>query len=143
MVDTGPMREDQIEAATAPLRDDIRFLGAILGETIRDHEGPEVFELIERVRVEAFRVRRSEVERSAVADMLRDTDIRVALPLIRAFSHFLLLANLAEDLQRDRRRAVHVAAGSRRRSPASPPPTASSTRPGPTATRWPSCWPTR
>ncbi|MBF6176732.1 phosphoenolpyruvate carboxylase [Nocardia blacklockiae] len=105
------MREDQIEAATAPLRDDIRFLGAILGETIRDHEGPEVFDLIERVRVEAFRVRRSEVERSAVADMLRDTDIRVALPLIRAFSHFLLLANLAEDLQRDRRRAVHVAAG--------------------------------
>ncbi|WP_024806058.1 phosphoenolpyruvate carboxylase [Nocardia sp. BMG51109] len=105
------MREDQIEAATAPLRDDIRFLGAILGETIRDHEGPEVFDLIERVRVEAFRVRRSEVERSAVADMLRDTDIHVAVPLIRAFSHFLLLANLAEDLQRDRRRAVHVAAG--------------------------------
>ncbi|MBF6329679.1 phosphoenolpyruvate carboxylase [Nocardia transvalensis] len=105
------MREDQIEAATAPLRDDIRFLGAILGETIRDHEGPEVFDLIERVRVEAFRIRRSEVERSAVADMLRDTDVRVAIPLIRAFSHFLLLANLAEDLQRDRRRAVHMAAG--------------------------------
>ncbi|MFF0487910.1 phosphoenolpyruvate carboxylase [Nocardia sp. NPDC004068] len=105
------MREDQIEAATAPLRDDIRFLGAILGETIRDHEGPEVFDLIERVRVEAFRVRRSEVERSAVAEMLRDTEIEVAIPLIRAFSHFLLLANLAEDLQRDRRRVVHQAAG--------------------------------
>ncbi|WP_153407856.1 phosphoenolpyruvate carboxylase [Nocardia macrotermitis] len=105
------MREDRIETATAPLRDDIRFLGAILGETIRDCEGPEVFDLIERVRVEAFRVRRSEVGRSAVADMLRDIDIRTALPLIRAFSHFLLLANLTEDLQRDRRRAVHVAAG--------------------------------
>ncbi|MCM6774281.1 phosphoenolpyruvate carboxylase [Nocardia sp. CDC159] len=105
------MREDQIEAATAPLRDDIRFLGAILGETIRDHEGSNVFDLIERVRVEAFRVRRSEVERSAVADMLRDTEVEVAIPLIRAFSHFLLLANLAEDLQRDRRRVVHQAAG--------------------------------
>ncbi|WP_216895455.1 phosphoenolpyruvate carboxylase [Nocardia alni] len=105
------MREDQIETATAPLRDDIRFLGAILGETVRDCEGPEVFDLVERVRVEAFRVRRSEVERSAVADMLRDTDIRTALPLIRAFSYFLLLANLSEDLQRDRRRAVHIAAG--------------------------------
>lgn len=111
MVDTDGMREDQIESATAPLRDDIRFLGAILGETIRDHEGAEVFDLIERVRVEAFRVRRSEVERSAVAEMLRGTDLRVAIPLIRAFSHFLLLANLAEDLQRDRRRAVHVGAG--------------------------------
>ncbi|MFJ9743803.1 phosphoenolpyruvate carboxylase, partial [Streptomyces sp. NPDC101166] len=93
------------------MRDDIRFLGGILGDTIRDHEGPEIFDLIERVRVEAFRIRRSEVERSAVADMLRDVDIRTAIPVIRAFSHFLLLANLAEDLQRDRRRAVHVAAG--------------------------------
>ncbi|WP_327145144.1 phosphoenolpyruvate carboxylase [Nocardia sp. NBC_01327] len=105
------MREDQIETATAPLRDDIRFLGGILGDTIRDHEGPEVFDLIERVRVEAFKVRRSEVERSAVADMLRGVDIHTAIPVIRAFSHFLLLANLAEDLQRDRRRAVHIAAG--------------------------------
>ncbi|MBO0852951.1 MAG: phosphoenolpyruvate carboxylase, partial [Nocardia sp.] len=105
------MREDRIESATAPLRDDIRFLGAILGETIRDHEGPEVFDLVERVRVEAFKVRRSEVERSAVADMLRGTEMSVAIPLIRAFNHFLLLANLAEDLQRDRRRAVHINAG--------------------------------
>ncbi|MEU0541252.1 phosphoenolpyruvate carboxylase [Nocardia sp. NPDC005978] len=107
------MRENQIETATAtaPLRDDIRYLGGILGDTIRDHEGAEVFDLIERVRVEAFKVRRSEVDRSAVADMLRDADIGTAIPVIRAFSHFLLLANLAEDLQRDRRRAVHVAAG--------------------------------
>ncbi|WP_067813255.1 phosphoenolpyruvate carboxylase [Nocardia inohanensis] len=105
------LREEQIETATAPLRDDIRFLGGILGDTIRDHEGADVFDLIERVRIEAFKVRRSEVDRSAVADMLRDVDIRTAIPVIRAFSHFLLLANLAEDLQRDRRRAVHVAAG--------------------------------
>ncbi|WP_067566728.1 phosphoenolpyruvate carboxylase [Nocardia acidivorans] len=105
------MRENQIETATAPLRDDIRFLGGILGDTIRDHEGPEVFDLIERVRVEAFKIRREEVDRGAVADMLRDLDIGTAIPVIRAFSHFLLLANLAEDLQRDRRRAVHIAAG--------------------------------
>ncbi|MEV6768580.1 phosphoenolpyruvate carboxylase [Nocardia sp. NPDC051030] len=105
------MRADRIETATAPLRDDIRFLGGILGDTIRDHEGADVFDLIERTRVEAFKIRRSEVERSAVADMLRDVDITTAIPVIRAFSHFLLLANLAEDLQRDRRRAVHLAAG--------------------------------
>ncbi|WP_067864137.1 phosphoenolpyruvate carboxylase [Nocardia shimofusensis] len=108
------MTEPRIETeqdATRPLRDDIRFLGGVLGDTIRDHEGPEVFDLIERVRVEAFRVRREEVGRSAVAQMLRDVDIEVALPLIRAFTYFVLLANLAEDIQRDRRRAVHVAAG--------------------------------
>lgn len=100
-----------VESATAPLREDIRFLGAVLGDTIRDHDGPEVFALIEKVRVEAFRVRRSEVERSAVAEMLADVDVNTAIKLIRAFSLFLLLANLAEDLQRDRRRAAHVSAG--------------------------------
>ncbi|WP_406238169.1 phosphoenolpyruvate carboxylase [Nocardia sp. NBC_01009] len=108
------MSEARIETeqdATRPLRDDIRFLGGVLGDTIRDHEGPEVFDLIERVRIEAFRVRREEVERSAVAEMLDGVDIAVALPLIRAFSYFVLLANLAEDTQRDRRRAVHEAAG--------------------------------
>lgn len=108
------MTEPRIETeqdATRPLREDIRFLGGVLGDTIRDHEGPEVFDLIERVRVEAFRVRREEVGRSAVADMLDGVDIDVALPLIRAFSYFVLLANLAEDLQRDRRRAAHEAAG--------------------------------
>ncbi|WP_433193200.1 phosphoenolpyruvate carboxylase [Nocardia sp. CA-107356] len=108
------MSEARIETevdATRPLRDDIRFLGGVLGDTIRDHEGPEVFDLIERVRIEAFRVRREEVERSAVAEMLDGVDIAVALPLIRAFSYFVLLANLAEDIQRDRRRAAHEAAG--------------------------------
>ncbi|MEU4433148.1 phosphoenolpyruvate carboxylase [Nocardia rhamnosiphila] len=97
--------------ATLPLREDIRFLGGVLGDTIRDHEGPEVFDLVERVRVEAFRVRREEVERSAVGEMLAGVEIAVALPLIRAFSYFVLLANLAEDIQRDRRRAAHEAAG--------------------------------
>ncbi|MBH0780289.1 phosphoenolpyruvate carboxylase [Nocardia bovistercoris] len=108
------MTEPRIETeqdAIRPLRDDIRFLGGVLGDTIHDHEGPEVFDLIERVRIEAFRVRREEVGRSAVARMLEGVDIAVALPLIRAFSYFVLLANLAEDLQRDRRRAVHEAAG--------------------------------
>ncbi|WP_280235253.1 phosphoenolpyruvate carboxylase [Nocardia cyriacigeorgica] len=108
------MTEPRIETeqdATRPLREDIRFLGGVLGDTIRDHEGPEVFDLIERVRIEAFRVRREEVGRSAVADMLDEVDIDVALPLIRAFSYFVLLANLAEDIQRDRRRSAHEAAG--------------------------------
>ncbi|MBF6340482.1 phosphoenolpyruvate carboxylase [Nocardia abscessus] len=104
------MSETQ-QDAIRPLRDDIRFLGGVLGDTIRDHEGPEVFDLIERVRIEAFRVRREEVERSAVAEMLDGVDIAVALPLIRAFSYFVLLANLAEDIQRDRRRAAHESAG--------------------------------
>src|SRR5690348_2167676 len=97
--------------ATEPMREDIRLLGAILGDTIREQHGDEVFALVERARVESFRVRRSEIERGDVAGMFTGIDIHNAIPVIRAFSHFALLANVAEDIHRERRRAIHVAAG--------------------------------
>ena len=43
--------------------------------------------------------------------MFDGIDIHLAIPIIRAFSHFALLANVAEDIHRERRRAIHVAAG--------------------------------
>lgn len=97
--------------ATEPMRDDIRLLGTILGDTVREQNGDAVFELVERARIASFRVRRSEIERAEVAQMFDGIDIRQALPVIRAFSHFALLANVAEDIHRERRRAIHVAAG--------------------------------
>ena len=97
--------------ATEPMREDIRLLGAMLGDTVREQNGPEVFELVERARVESFRVRRSEIDRAQLAAMFAGIDIHQAIPVIRAFSHFALLANVAEDIHRERRRAVHVAAG--------------------------------
>ncbi|MDF0528550.1 phosphoenolpyruvate carboxylase [Tsukamurella sp. 8F] len=97
--------------ATEPLRDDIRLLGGILGETVREHAGEETFDLVEKARVESFAVRRSELDRAELAAMLAPIPTAQALPVIRAFSHFALLANLAEDLHRERRRAIHVRAG--------------------------------
>jgi phosphoenolpyruvate carboxylase len=97
--------------ATEPLREDIRLLGGILGEIVRDHEGEDVFALVEKARVESFRVRRSEIDRAELSKMFDGIDIATAIPVIRAFSHFSLLANLAEDIHRERRRAVHVKAG--------------------------------
>ena len=97
--------------ATEPMRADIRLLGAILGDTVREQNGAEVFDLVERARVEAFRVRRSEIDRSEMARMFTHIDIHQAIPVIRAFSHFALLANVAEDIHRERRRGIHVAAG--------------------------------
>lgn len=70
-----------------------------------------MFDLVERARVESFRVRRSEIDRSELADMFSGVDAHQAIPVIRAFTHFALLANVAEDIHRERRRAVHVAAG--------------------------------
>lgn len=56
-------------------------------------------------------MRRSEIDRSELADMFSGVDAHQAIPVIRAFTHFALLANVAEDIHRERRRAVHVAAG--------------------------------
>ncbi|MCX6471237.1 MAG: phosphoenolpyruvate carboxylase [Corynebacteriales bacterium] len=98
-------------AATEPLREDIRLLGGLLGDIVREHAGTEIFDLVERARVESFRVRRSEIDRGELADTLSGVDVSEAIPVIRAFSHFALLANLAEDIHRERRRAVHVRAG--------------------------------
>jgi phosphoenolpyruvate carboxylase len=97
--------------ATEPMREDIRLLGTILGDTVREQNGDEVFDLVERARIASFRVRRSEIERSEVAQLFDGIDIHQAIPVIRAFSHFALLANVAEDIHRERRRAIHVAAG--------------------------------
>jgi phosphoenolpyruvate carboxylase len=97
--------------ATEPMREDIRLLGTILGDTVREQNGEDVFDLVERARVESFRVRRSEIDRTELAGMFDGIDIRKAIPVIRAFTHFALLANVAEDIHRERRRAVHLEAG--------------------------------
>ncbi|SPM43157.1 Phosphoenolpyruvate carboxylase [Mycobacterium numidiamassiliense] len=97
--------------ATEPMRADIRWLGTILGDTIREQNGDEVFDLVERARVESFRVRRSEIDRAEISHMFDGIDVHFAIPIARAFSHFALLANVAEDIHRERRRHIHVGAG--------------------------------
>jgi phosphoenolpyruvate carboxylase len=108
----GSVRRTEVgREATEPMREDIRLLGSILGDTVREQNGAEVFDLVERARVGSFQVRRSEIDRAELADLFDGIDARQALPVIRAFTHFALLANVAEDIHRERRRAVHVAAG--------------------------------
>src|SRR3954466_3339974 len=108
----GSVRRTQVgREATEPMREDIRLLGAILGDTVREQNGDEIFELVERARKESFRVRRSEIDRAELAQMFDGIDVHQAIPVIRAFTHFALLANVAEDFHRERRRAIHVEAG--------------------------------
>ncbi|MCE4263633.1 phosphoenolpyruvate carboxylase [Rhodococcus globerulus] len=97
--------------ATEPLREDIRLLGGILGQIVREQAGDTVFDLVERARVESFRVRRSEIDRAELVSLFAGVSTADAIPVIRAFSHFALLANLAEDIHRERRRAIHINAG--------------------------------
>ena len=89
------------------LRQEVRYLGAILGDIIRDQEGEEVFSVVEETRRAAFAIRDGDGDPAALeslADRLHDLPAATALPVIRAFSHFSLLANLAEDLHEERLR---------------------------------------
>ncbi|SOE00935.1 phosphoenolpyruvate carboxylase [Blastococcus haudaquaticus] len=99
-------------ADDAPLRDDIRLLGRVLGEVIGSQAGQDVLDLVESTRVEAFKIRRSEVDRADLAERLSGLDIRSSNHVIRAFSHFSVLANLAEDIHHERRRRFHRREGS-------------------------------
>jgi phosphoenolpyruvate carboxylase len=87
-----------------PLREDIRMLGRILGDTIRSHEGEEVFKTVEEVRQTAVRFRRfgDQEARAALAKQLDGLDVEPAISVVRAFSYFSHLANIAEDQNANR-----------------------------------------
>ncbi|HZY20296.1 MAG TPA: phosphoenolpyruvate carboxylase [Ramlibacter sp.] len=96
-----------------PLVEDIRFLGRILGDVIREQEGVAAFELVERIRKLSVAFRRDadqEADR-ALKTLLKTLSGDQAVSVIRAFTYFSHLANLAEDRHHIRRRLVHERAG--------------------------------
>ena len=108
-----PMQLDVAEK-DLPLRDDIRLLGRILGDTVRGQEGDAVFAIVERIRQASVRFHRDE-DRAAQRELdstldglSRDQTIQI----IRAFSYFSHLANIAEDQHHIRRTRAHAQAAS-------------------------------
>ena len=89
------------------LRDDVRMLGELLGETLRLRGGERFFETVERVRALAKR------DADVLPQVLRELPVAAAVPVARAFSHFLALANIAEQHHRVRRRREYQREGSR------------------------------
>ena len=96
-----------------PLVEDIRLLGRILGDVIREQEGVAAYELIEQVRKLSVAFRRDadqEADR-ALKKLLKSLSGDQTVSVIRAFTYFSHLANLAEDRHHIRRRAIHERAG--------------------------------
>src|ERR1700684_415723 len=81
------------------LREDIRLLGRILGDTVRDQEGPDVFDLVERIRQTSIRFHRDDDEpaRRELEIILDGMSTGDTVRIVRAFSYFSHLANIAED----------------------------------------------
>jgi phosphoenolpyruvate carboxylase len=96
------------------LSSDIRQLGRLLGDAIRNHLGDPAFERIEHVRQLAIRFRRDndEAARAQLSDALQALSQEETTQLTRAFSYFSLLANIAEDQHHIRRTRAHLIAGS-------------------------------
>jgi phosphoenolpyruvate carboxylase len=109
----GPATTADAAAKNRPLVEDIRLLGRILGDVIREQEGHEAFELIERVRQlsVAYRLKRDASAGRVLDRLLKNLSGDQTVSVIRAFSYFSHLANIAEDRHHVRRREVHEREG--------------------------------
>nr|WP_254220281.1 phosphoenolpyruvate carboxylase [Burkholderia multivorans] len=106
----GRTREDK----DRPLFEDIRFLGRLLGDVVREQEGDTVFDVVETIRQTAVKFRREDDREAAqtLEKKLRKLTPEQTVSVVRAFSYFSHLANIAEDRHHNRRRRIHALAGS-------------------------------
>jgi phosphoenolpyruvate carboxylase len=86
--------------------DDIRLLGRLLGEVIAEQSGPETLALVEEIRLAATGERRGTGAPGQLVPLLEACDDTEVLHVVRAFSYFSFLANLAEDVADNRRARV-------------------------------------
>ena len=109
------MTQDEKDAR---LGQEIQSLGRVLGDVIRSANGEIIFNRIEHIRKLAVALRR-DVGSEAIVTLKTELDhelgglsIEQTLSVVRAFSHFSLLVNIAEDRHQNRRRRAHRMAGS-------------------------------
>jgi phosphoenolpyruvate carboxylase len=99
----------------APLKEDIRLLGRLLGDVLRNQEGEAVFDVVETIRQTAVRFRREDDPQAGeeLTSLLKKLTREETNSVVRAFSYFSHLANIAEDQHHVRRRRAHQLAGSK------------------------------
>ena len=88
------MSQSPIAADDAGLRSDVRRLGDLLGQTLVRQEGPELLALVEEVR--------KSVREGKGAEILANLSVEDSVQLVRAFSTYFHLANVAEQVHRAR-----------------------------------------
>ena len=122
---TTPLFQLAPDEKEQPLLEDIRLLGRMLGDAVRNYAGEEAFTHTESIRQAAVRFRKSESgfagsleeqnaaheARKMLTDMCESLGDAQALRVIRAFSLFSLLANIAEDVHQNRRRRYYRQSG--------------------------------
>ncbi|MGV7209939.1 phosphoenolpyruvate carboxylase [Oxalobacteraceae bacterium A2-2] len=112
-IEEQPSAANDLGDKDAPLKEDIRLLGRLLGDVLREQEGEEVFAVVETIRQTAVRFRR-EADAGAAKEldgMLKILTREQTISVVRAFSYFSHLANIAEDQHHIRRRRAYLLAG--------------------------------
>ncbi|MBV8888384.1 MAG: phosphoenolpyruvate carboxylase [Alphaproteobacteria bacterium] len=102
--------ETETDDKDRQLREDIRLLGRILGDTVREQAGEAVFDTVEHIRLNSVRFHRDEdiTARRELEATLNGLPPSDALQIIRAFGFFSQLANIAEDQHHLRRTRAHT-----------------------------------
>ena len=106
-LDTSPAKDE-------PLKEDIRFLGRLLGDVVREQEGDATFELVENIRQKSVAYLRDDdgSAKEELEKILNSLTPAQAVEVVRAYSYFSHLANMAEDQHHIRRTRAHELAGS-------------------------------
>ena len=91
------------------LRDDVRALGAMVGELIREQAGEELFEMVENARLRSIRRREgNEKPGEELVSLVGDLDPDTATQVVRSFSTYFQMVNTAEKVHRIRRRREYL-----------------------------------
>ena len=103
-----------MENTELPLIDDIRLLGKILGDIVREQEGDTVYALVEQIRKLSVAFHRDANQKAnhELSKLLKGLTSESAVKVLRAFTYFSHLANLAEDRHHIRRRVAYERNGS-------------------------------
>ncbi len=106
--------ENNISEKDRPLLDDIRLLGKLLGQIVQAQDGKVIFDIVENIRRLSIRFHRDEdtAAKGQLEKTLQKLDPTQAVSVIRAFSYFSHLANIAEDQHHIRRVRSHDVGGS-------------------------------
>ena len=91
--------------STKSLRDDVRYLGNILGKVIKDQEGKKFFDLVEKTRLLSkanIANRRQKNPFNKLSKEIKKVNPKNLFKLTRAYNHFMNLYNLAESIDASR-----------------------------------------
>jgi phosphoenolpyruvate carboxylase len=110
-VEDPPLRSVESPATDVLLREDVKQLGALVGEILAEQESPDFLALVEAIRVAAIQRRENHQHIDTLANNLSGLELEKSEGLVRAFALWFQAVNLAERVHRIRRRRDYQKAG--------------------------------